>query len=94
MIEVNHSQCTCAAMDAQDAGRELSRLEAVVIAQYIADGVDWFALYYDPASQAQAISNGIAEHYANARWDERIAWDMLGTYCLNTPAYGVLPCAT
>lgn len=78
---------TLAALDAQSAGRELSRLEACVIAQYILDPHDslWHDIYYRPRSCAGLVSAGIAQNYRDAPWAERAAFDMLGTYCLNTP---------
>lgn len=86
-MDINHNQAVLAAVDAQQEGRELSRLEATVIAQTLCTGDDdfWFDVYYSPAKVAPIISAGIAQNYYNAQWAEKIAWDMLGTYCLNVP---------
>ena len=86
-MDINSSQCFMAAVEAQHEGRELSRLEASVIGQWLAD-LDGFDTYYKPRSQADALSAALADNNEHARWDERIAWDMLGTYMLNTPNYG------
>lgn len=91
MTDVNHNQIICAAIDAQTAQRELSRLEATVIGQYICDTFGdenfWFDLYYCPARVLPIIQRNIANHYEDCGWAEQVAFDMLGTYCLNTPDY-------
>lgn len=88
MTEVNHNQCVLAAVDAQQEKRELSRLEATVIAQYLCGAEDefWFDVYYAPAKAREQIVAAMRDNYANAQWAEKIAWDMLGTYCLNVPS--------
>lgn len=86
-MDINHNQCTMAAIEAQESGRELSRLEASVIGQYLTgyEGDFWHDIYYRPSTCAGIVSDCIADNYKGAQWDERVAWDMLVTYCLNVP---------
>ncbi len=86
-IDVNHNQVTFAAVEAQETNRELSRLEATVIAQYLCGNETkdlWWDVYYKPRSVYSLIIGYMDNQYTNANWAEKVAWDMLGTYCLNT----------
>jgi hypothetical protein len=83
MIEVSNNMCVIAAIEAQDTGRELSRLEASVIAQN-EFGLDYWQMFAHPRSQHEAIRGFIHENYAVAGWQERLILDMLATYTLNT----------